>query len=114
MQAAAELSILRDIRVVLVSPKRPANIGAVCRAADNFEVLHVPTLRAGPPPGCCNELLPAYVQLQQKEGLHDTQVDEVWAVQPRCDVFSDEAVKVTLASSLTWLPIQWRAPAPVL
>ena len=43
-QAVARLATLRDVRVVLVSPKRSANIGAVCRAADNFEVLLMPFL----------------------------------------------------------------------
>jgi len=30
--------VLGDTRIILVSPKTPGNIGAVCRVAANFEV----------------------------------------------------------------------------
>ena len=34
------LPLLEGVRVVLVAPKTASNIGAVLRAADNFEVCH--------------------------------------------------------------------------
>lgn len=47
--SAQDLPLLLDgVRIVLVSPKTPANIGAVLRVAENFEVRAEPApLRAG-------------------------------------------------------------------
>ncbi len=42
---AAELPpLLSGVRIVLVSPKTPANIGAVLRVAENFEVRRLDNL----------------------------------------------------------------------